>query len=55
MERWQAWYQGLEERGHLAHLGQPLDMTGAAVVTSAKGSHRDGPYAETKDIVGAAR
>src|SRR5450432_4748710 len=52
MERWQVWYQGLEKSGHLAHLGQPLDMAGAAVVTNAKGSYRDGPYAETKDIVG---
>jgi hypothetical protein len=52
MQRWQTWYQDLEKTGHLAHLGQPLDMTGAAVVTNAKGSYRDGPYAETKDIVG---
>jgi hypothetical protein len=52
MQRWQAWYQDLEKSGHLAHLGQPLEMNGAAVVTNGRGSYRDGPYAETKDIVG---
>jgi hypothetical protein len=52
MQRWQAWYKDLEKSGHLAHLGQPLEMNGAAVVTHATGSYRDGPYAETKDIVG---
>jgi hypothetical protein len=52
MQRWQTWYQELEKGGHLAHLGQPLEMKGGAVVTTARGSFRDGVYAETKDIVG---
>jgi hypothetical protein len=52
MARWQAWFTNLEGNGHLAHVGQPLEMTGGAVVTSAKGSFNDGPYAETKDLVG---
>jgi hypothetical protein len=52
MQRWQAWYKELEASGHLAHLGQPLEMDGGAVVTGPSGSFRDGPYAETKDIVG---
>jgi hypothetical protein len=52
MQRWQAWYKELEAKGHLANLGQPLEMVGGAVVTSTSGSFRDGPYAETKDIVG---
>jgi hypothetical protein len=52
MQRWQAWYKDLEAQGHLAYLGQPLEMDGGAVVTTTGGSFRDGPYAETKDIVG---
>jgi hypothetical protein len=52
MQKWQAWYKELEQGGHLAHLGQPLEMNGGAVVTNARGTLRDGPYAETKDIVG---
>jgi hypothetical protein len=51
MQRWQDWYKELEQGGHLADLGHPLEMTGT-VVTNARGSFRDGPYAETKDIVG---
>jgi hypothetical protein len=51
MQRWQDWYKELEKNGHLAHIGHPLEMTGS-VVTSAEGSYRDGPYAETKDMVG---
>jgi hypothetical protein len=51
MERWQGWMKDLESRGHIANFGQPLDMQGA-VVTTGKGSFNDGPYAETKDIVG---
>jgi hypothetical protein len=51
MQRWQAWFKDLESRGHLASIGQPLDRTGA-VVKSGSGSFSDGPYAETKDIVG---
>jgi hypothetical protein len=52
MQKWQAWYKELEKGGHLAHLGQPLEMNGGAVVTNGRGTLRDGPYAETKDIVG---
>src|SRR5215510_3115898 len=51
MQRWQEWYKDLEQKGHLAEIGHPLEMTGT-VVTNAQGSYRDGPYAETKNIVG---
>jgi len=52
MQRWQVWFKDLEKKGHLVNLGQPLEMKGGAVVKNAKGSFSDGPYAETKDIVG---
>jgi hypothetical protein len=52
MQRWRAWFAELESKGHLASQGQPLDNQGGAVVRDAKGSFSDGPYAETKDIVG---
>jgi len=52
MQRWQAWFKDLEKKGHLANIGQPLEMKGGAVVTNGKGSFSDGPYVETKDIVG---
>jgi hypothetical protein len=51
MQRWQDWYKELGKSGHLADIGNPLEMTGT-VVTTAQGGYRDGPYAETKDIVG---
>jgi hypothetical protein len=50
MQRWQAWFKDLEQRGHLANPGHPLEPAGA-VVRDKKGSLSDGPYAETKDIV----
>jgi hypothetical protein len=52
MQRWQAWLKDVEKKGRLVTLGQPLADPGSAVVTDAKGSFNDGPYAETKDIVG---
>lgn len=51
LERWRAWFTDLEQRGHLAVYGQPLDSVGGAVVRDEKGSCSDGPYAETKDVV----
>jgi hypothetical protein len=50
MQRWRAWSKDLEARGHLVSLSQPLGT--GAVVRDAMGSFTDGPYAETKDIVG---
>src|SRR5579859_6252017 len=51
MERYQAWFKDLEERGHLASFGQPLEEKAGCVVKDKVGSISDGPYAETKDIV----
>ncbi len=51
LQRWRDWYKDLEQKGHLVDIGHPLEMAGA-VITDAGGGYRDGPYAETKDIVG---
>ncbi|HXC25598.1 MAG TPA: YciI family protein [Gemmatimonadaceae bacterium] len=51
MQRWMTWMKELGAQGHLKDPGQPLDKTGKVV----KGTDKvvtDGPYAETKDIVG---
>jgi hypothetical protein len=51
MQRYQAWFKDLEDRGHLVHFGQPLEPKTGRVVKDKTGSFSDGPYAETKDIV----
>jgi hypothetical protein len=43
------WFKELEQNGHLANYGHPLNRTDGGVVR--KGAVTDGPYAETKDIV----
>ncbi len=50
MQRWSAWAKELREKGHLKG-GSPLEEGGKVV----KGSQRtvtDGPFAESKDLVG---
>jgi hypothetical protein len=51
MGKWQAWFKKMEQSGHLANYGQPLEAKGGRVVKDKKGGYSDGPYAETKDIV----
>jgi len=51
MVKWQAWFKQVEQSGHLASYGQPLETRGGRVVKDKKGGYNDGPYAETKDIV----
>lgn len=43
------WFKDLEQKGHLAYYGHPLNRTDGRVVRKAQVV--DGPYAETKDIV----
>lgn len=47
MQRWRAWFNDLEQHGHIVNLGQPLANTGGCVVRDSKGRMSDGPYAET--------
>jgi len=44
-------YRRRLREGQVVGMGQPLGNEGA-VVTDANGSFDDGPYMETKDIVG---
>ena len=51
MQKWMVWLKELGEKGHIKDQGQPLEHTGKLV----KGRQKivtDGPFPETKDIVG---
>ena len=52
IQKWMAWLKELEQKGHLKDVGHPLDYTGKVVKGREKKTVTDGPYAETKDIVG---
>lgn len=53
MQRWMTWLQDLAAKGHIKDQGQPLEDEGKVV--RSNGGRRvvtDGPYPESKDIVG---
>jgi hypothetical protein len=51
MQKWRSWFQEMTERGHLKNVGQPLERVGKVVGGKSK-TVTDGPYAETKDVIG---
>ena len=51
MQKWVAWMTELGEKGHMKDRGQPLEDTGK-VVRGKQKTVTDGPYAESKDLVG---
>jgi len=51
MEKWMAWFKELGAKGHMKDPGHPLEFTGKVVQGKQK-TVNDGPYAESKDIVG---
>ena len=51
MQRWVNWLQELSEKGHIKDQGQPLEPDGK-VVRGRQRAVTDGPYPESKDIVG---
>lgn len=51
MQRWVAWMKELGEKGQLKDGGQPLERSGK-VVKGREKTITDGPYAESKDLVG---
>ena len=51
MQRWVSWLQELTTKGHIKDRGQPLDPEGK-VVRARGSSITDGPYPESKDVVG---
>jgi hypothetical protein len=54
MQKWMAWFKELGDKGHIKDIGQPLEHTGKLVKGKQK-TVTDGPFAETKDIIGATR
>ena len=51
MQKWVAWMEDLGKKGFLKDRGQPLEPTGKVVRGKDK-VVTDGPYAESKDVVG---
>jgi hypothetical protein len=51
MQRWVAWLQDLASKGHIKDQGQPLEPEGK-VVRGKQRTVTDGPYPESKDVVG---
>jgi hypothetical protein len=51
MQKWGAWLKELGEKGYIKDPGQPLERTGKVVKGNPK-TVTDGPYPETKDLVG---
>jgi hypothetical protein len=50
MPVWMAWMKSLDERGHLAHAGNPLAREGK-LVRGKPQTITDGPFAEAKDVI----
>jgi hypothetical protein len=51
MQRWMAWMNDLDAKGHLKDRGQPLEQTGK-VVRGQQKAVTDGPFTESKDVIG---
>jgi hypothetical protein len=51
MQKWMTWLQDLSAKGHIKDNGQPLEPIGKLVSGKQK-TVTDGPFAETKDLVG---
>lgn len=51
MQRWMSWMEDLGKKGFLKDRGQPLEETGK-VVSGKQKVVTDGPYPESKDLVG---
>jgi hypothetical protein len=51
MQKWMTWMKDLGAKGHLMERGHPLEA-GGKLVRGKQKAVTDGPYAETKDVVG---
>lgn len=51
MQRWVGWLSDLAAKGHVKDQGQPLEPEGK-VVRGKQRTVTDGPYPESKDVVG---
>ena len=50
MAKWRAWMDDMAAKGQLKNVGLPLEQPGRVV--RAQRNVTDGPYAETKEVVG---
>jgi hypothetical protein len=53
MQKWITWFDGLRRDGIYQGVGAPLEEVGR-VVRGVREAVSDGPYAESKDLVGGA-
>jgi hypothetical protein len=51
MQKWFAWMKEMGEKGQITEPGHPLERSGK-LVSGLKKTVTDGPFPETKDIVG---
>ena len=51
MQEWLAWMRGIEAKGQMKDMGHPLEM-GGKVVGKNGTVITDGPFAESKDLIG---
>jgi hypothetical protein len=51
MQKWMTWLRELTEKGHIKDPGHPLERSGKLVSGKAR-TITDGPFAETKDVIG---
>jgi hypothetical protein len=51
LQQWRAWFKDLTDQGHIKLLGHPLEASGK-VVSGTQRIVTDGPYPESKDVVG---
>ena len=51
MQKWVTWFKDLGAKGHLKEPGHPLENAGK-IVSGKQKAVSDGPFAETKDVVG---
>ena len=51
METWSKWFKELDAQGHLKDKGNPLQAWGK-IVSGKNKVVSDGPFAETKDLIG---
>lgn len=51
MDKWRAWMREMTEQGQLKSVGLPLERSGKVVSGKGKAVF-DGPYAESKEVIG---
>ena len=51
MQAWMGWMKTLADNGHIKSQGHPLERSGKVVKGKQK-TVTDGPYAESKDVIG---